>query len=339
MAKSKISESELVPPYTQGWNDGYKGLEIDSRMKFALKQVYPSKEDQQTYLQGHKEGKADKAKETNENIKEATAMTATQKQIDQLKSKIAEAKFAKMTVPALAFKGKNAKTLVGKFNESFGVDFSIDESKKKIINLSESAKEYTLFNMLGKFLGNKGVATQLVEYDNNKFSHLLEGELEKAQVVLAAKDILASLQKIAEDITKIQTDAVMPLVDEIKVQFGPEISQNFENVSKSTLDASFDAVRTAKDQIGDEVAKLQTVVDGGEYPTDIAMDDGMGDAGLDGLGDGDVEAGLDTPEVDLDAGDMAGAFAGDAAENPLGREKKESISNKKPAIKESKKKK
>lgn len=266
-------------------------------------------------------------------------MTATQKQIDQLKSKIAEAKFAKMTVPALAFKGKNAKTLVTKFNESFGVDFSIDESKKKIINLSESAKEYTLFNMLGKFLGNKGVATTLVEYDNNKFSHLLEGELEKAQVVLAAKDVLASLQKVAEDITKIQTDSVMPLVDEIKMQFGSDVSQNFENVSKTTLDAAFDAVRAAKDQIGDEVAKLQTVVDGGEYPTDLSSDDGLG--GDLGGGDADVTAGLDTPEVDLDAGGAPdlGALAGDAAENPLGRERKESVQNKKPAIKESKKKK
>lgn len=263
------------------------------------------------------------------NIKENT-MQSKQDQISALKAKIAEAKFAKMTVPSLGFKG-NAKELISKFNESFGVDFSVDEARNRIINLTESENEYKLFATLRKFLESKGVKTSIVEYDNSRLSHLLEGELEKAQVVLASKDILDSLQKIAEQLAKIQTDSVMPLVDEIKMQFGSDVASKFEAVAKEHLDSAFDTIRTTKDNIGDEVAKLQAVVDGEEIPTDLETDP---------LNEpkSDLEAGLDTPEVDLDVVEPD-AFTSDTSDEPLGRVKKESRVVSKKAVTESKKKK
>jgi len=267
-------------------------------------------------------------------IVKENAMSTTKEQIEQLKAKIAEAKFAKLTVPSVAFEGKNVDQLTKQFNEAFDADFSIDKAHNKIINLVESNNEFKLFRTLEKFLGTKGVKTNLVEYDvsESKLSHLLENELEKAQVVLAAKDIIDSLQKIAEDLTKIQTESVMPIGDELRMQFGTEVAEKFANIAKSSIDTAFNAVRTAKEQLGDEVAKIQAVMSGEPYPTDISSDE---EVNMDepAVGDLGVDDAIGSEEVNLDA-----ALGGVADEPALGRVKKESRTSSKKAVVESKKK-
>lgn len=255
-------------------------------------------------------------------------------------TKIAEAKvtrFKKLSVPSVVFEHTDVTGVVQSYNLANGADFSYDAKLDKVVNLTtlSESEEYAAYDKFTNYLKSNKIQYKLVEYDqSNRMSHLFESELEKAQIVLAAQDIVSRLQKIAEDLLKIQTDSVMPLTDEIKLQFGQDIATKFDEVAKTNLDSAFDTVRSAKDEISNEVAKLNGVVNGEPYPTDLATEEpSVGDE-------------LDPELADLgDETDMGGEEGDDlfkGAESDvedLGRVKRESRTKTGKVIAESKTKK
>jgi len=87
--------------------------------------------------------------------------------------------------------------------------------------------------------------------------------LEQAETLLAAKDISDQLQDMAEDAAKMSVDALMPLVDTMKAQFGQEQANAFNEVVKANLQGVLDAVIKAKDETDNAIMALQ----GGQTPT------------------------------------------------------------------------
>ena len=187
---------------------------------------------------------------------------------------------------------------------------------------------------------------------------LVESELEKAQVVIAAKGILDKLQKMAEDLAKTEADDIMPMLDSMRLTFGPELTDSFNDVATAKLRQTMEAVKGAKEAITREVGRLEANVNG-EQTNDMGMgeepaaDDGMGDLGADdGMGGLDGDADMGAPEGDLGdeapmpgedeevpnpADDLDAAFD-DAAQDTTaaGRAKKESIERNVKALSESK---
>jgi hypothetical protein len=185
---------------------------------------------------------------------------------------------------------------------------------------------------------------------------LVESELEKAQVVIAAKSILDKLQKMAEDVAKIEADDIMPMLDSMRLTFGPELTDSFNDVTTGRLRQTTEAIKGAKEAITKEVGRLENNVNG-EETNDMGMEDDLGgdlgdelggdDLGMEGgddMGLGDV--GPDTeqaPEApdgaeDLDGGpsdDLDSAFDAAAADTAAGRAKKESIQRNIKALSES----
>lgn len=146
---------------------------------------------------------------------------------------------------------------------------------------------------------------------------LLEAELEQAEVILAAKDFVTKLQKMAEDLAKMQAESI-PLGDSMKEALGPEAATDFENAVTNAIADGLVAVRAAKDTISDSITR----VEGG---TPEAADAGMGtdmDAGSDLDLGGDADLDLGVAPVD-DAFGGAEASAG-PEDQPLGRGMKES---------------
>jgi|TARA_B100002003_G_scaffold251556_1_gene295828 hypothetical protein len=139
-------------------------------------------------------------------------------------------------------------------------------------------------------------------------------EMENAQILLAAQDMVDKLAGMAEDIAELQTKALMPLVDEIKYNVGQQQAQSFNETAKSQLQSALDAIVMVKDAMGDQVLALQ----GGQLPaTDMEapMPEFPADA--------PVDAPVDAPPVE-DTEDMLGGgdeVAG-PADSPLGREEK-----------------
>jgi hypothetical protein len=142
---------------------------------------------------------------------------------------------------------------------------------------------------------------------------LLEAELEQAEVILAAKDFVSKLQKMAEDLANMQAESI-PLGDSMKETLGPDAAHDFENAVTTAIADGLVAVRAAKDTISDSISR----VEGGE--PEMAGDDLGNDMG--DLGDDLPDLSGDTAEVD-DAFGGAESAAGPEDE-PLGRGMKES---------------
>lgn len=131
-------------------------------------------------------------------------------------------------------------------------------------------------------------------------------EMENAQILLAAQDMVDKLAGMAEDLAELQTKALMPLVDEIKYNVGQQQAQSFNDTAKAQLQSALDAISSVKDAMGDQVLALQ----GGQLPaTDM-------EAPLPEL---EPEMPAEVPGEDMMGG--ADEVAG-PAESPLGREEK-----------------
>ncbi|MNV02946.1 hypothetical protein D3C71_931870 [compost metagenome] len=148
---------------------------------------------------------------------------------------------------------------------------------------------------------------------------LLEAELEQAEVILAAKDFVSKLQKMAEDLANMQAESI-PLGDSMKETLGPDAAQDFENAVTDAIAQGLVAVRAAKDQISDSIARVEggeAVGTSDDFGSDMGdMDAGDVNIGADPLADAGVE-----PEADVFGGSDA---ASGPVDEPLGRGFKES---------------
>lgn len=126
-------------------------------------------------------------------------------------------------------------------------------------------------------------------------------EVEKSQVVLAAQDMVDTIQKMLEDIGQMQVKELPALVDSIESEIGANEAQTYNDQVSSQLDtlsgalkAAFAALKSARDSI---------TGGGADSFTEPAVDAAMGD---------DM-AGADDEMAGMDAGAGAAMGADDAA--------------------------
>lgn len=164
---------------------------------------------------------------------------------------------------------------------------------------------------------------------------LIESSMERAELVMASKSITDKLQDMAETLAKIEASDVMPMMDSMKENFGPQVAQNFESVVTQKLRELTESLRQAKDAIGNEILRMETSVNGGDA-SDMGMADVIPPA----------EPAADAPAADAAPADAApAANAGEAADDiegmptdaeiddmfadadgpPVGRVRKESV--------------
>ena len=138
-------------------------------------------------------------------------------------------------------------------------------------------------------------------------------EIENAQILLAAQDMVDKLAGMAEDLAELQTKALMPLVDEIKYNLGQQQAQSFNDTAKGQLQSALDAITGVKDAMGDQVLALQ----GGEVPApDMAADPAMPEMPAEEPA-AELPPAEDTEDMMGGADEVAGP-----ADSPLGREEK-----------------
>ena len=132
---------------------------------------------------------------------------------------------------------------------------------------------------------------------------LMEGELETAEAVLAAKDMVDSVQDMITDASKMLNEELPPLLDTIRDQVGTAQADAFKNTVTAALQELMTSLNGARDALDNGARTLS-----GEQVAPEPMGLGPVDAGLPGeLPPADVS--------DLDTGD---GF--DAAEPAVGGE-------------------
>ena len=140
-------------------------------------------------------------------------------------------------------------------------------------------------------------------------SVVMEDDLEQAEVMLAAQELVDELQKMVEDIAEMQVQKLMPIVDAMKEQVGFEQAEAYNNAVDSALGGLLDQSKSAKDAVENATLSARGEAPAQPAPTDMAMD---------APADPEADMAVDTDMGDdFDADDAA---AGD--ENPIGRELK-----------------
>jgi hypothetical protein len=139
---------------------------------------------------------------------------------------------------------------------------------------------------------------------------LMEGELETAEAVLAAKDMVDSVQDMITDASKMLNEELPPLLDTIRDQVGTAQADSYKSTVTSALQGLMDALNGARDALDNGARVLA-----GEQP-DQGMSMGSAMPGP------DLEA-MPPEGSDLDTDDGFGATdAAAGGEEELGRERR-----------------
>ena len=149
-------------------------------------------------------------------------------------------------------------------------------------------------------------------------STLMEQDLDQAELVLAAKDMVDRLQKMAEDLAAMQVEDLMPLVDAMRESFGTEQANAFSASADATLAAALETIKATREQMDQSVM----VLTGEGAPMNDMMGGEMPPAG-------DMGAPMPGEEMAVPTEDeFAGEEAAAGVEGePLGRIPKESVQN------------
>ena len=143
-------------------------------------------------------------------------------------------------------------------------------------------------------------------------TQLNEGEVGNAEVLLAAKDMVDSVQDAIEKVGKMQNEQLPQLLDSIRDQIGSEQAEAFKGAVGTTLETLMQNLQAAREGVDNGVRVLSG--EQVDQPMDLGGDLSGGDAEL-----------PPAPGSDLDSDETDGFGATDAAvggAEELGREKR-----------------
>lgn len=133
--------------------------------------------------------------------------------------------------------------------------------------------------------------------DKHKFITLMESELVKQEIVMAARtEFVKKIQDYAQKVANMKTDHLLPLVQQIKAEYGVSVAQEFNESIGVELDSLLQSMTSAQDLINTEVLKLT-----GDVESGTAMEDELGamETGFEAGVDMESELGGEVPEMDF----------------------------------------
>ena len=148
-----------------------------------------------------------------------------------------------------------------------------------------------------------------------------EGEEDKAELVMAAKDMVDRVTGWMEDTAEMQTESMLELADAIRDEMGAQQSEAFTMAVKPALEQLYASMETTRIALTTGVGMLTG--EGEAPPMDMGAEAPVDDVAMEPTDDMDMEA-------DLEVGDEFGAAAPAAGgDDEAGRAKRESRMTKK----------
>ena len=152
-------------------------------------------------------------------------------------------------------------------------------------------------------------------------SVIREGAEDKAELVMAAKNMVDKLTGWMEDTAEMQTETMLELGDAIRDELGENESEQFTSTVKPSLESLYTAMESTR---SDLVTGVRMVA--GEEIPDMPGDDMDAEPEMEPTVDQEEEGDLDTDlAIDDEDDDFAAADAAAGGEEEAGREKRESI--------------
>jgi len=182
------------------------------------------------------------------------------------------------------------------------------------------------FNSLPEELQKKAQQIAYIRSVKSKVAESVinEGEEEKAELIMAARDMVDRITGWMEDTANMQAESMLELVDSIRDELGQDLAMEFESSVKPALATIYTALETSRQQLTQGVGLLTG--EGG--PDMMGMDAGMDD--MSGTDDMSADAGMDDmagdADSDLDLDDeFAAASAAAGGDEEAGRPTRESV--------------
>ena len=157
----------------------------------------------------------------------------------------------------------------------------------------------------------KGKKSQENSSISRKQKPIVEGEEDKAELVMAAKDMVDRITAWMEDTAEMQTESMLELGDAIRDEMGQEQSQSFIDSVKPALEALYQALESTRGTLTQGV----TMLTGEEMPAPMGAEPGMEEPGMEPTVDAEAEMGDEFAAAEPAAGGM----------EETGREQRESI--------------
>jgi predicted XRE-type DNA-binding protein len=207
-------------------------------------------------------------------------------------------------------KAKNMKT--DNKNESYIA--STVRQRAQQLSVPEAWIEKTINKInLGEADRDELKAELQIRYDLNESTAswmLLEGEEEKAETIMATKDMVDRITGWLEDTAAMKAEQLLELIDSIRETQGSDVAQRYNDAVKPALEAIYTALETSRSGLSNAMA----IVSGGEVDT-MGAPSGADMGGELGAPEGELGGELGAPE-----GEEPMAPAAE-----VGREKRESI--------------
>ena len=156
---------------------------------------------------------------------------------------------------------------------------------------------------------------QAYESKSTKKNIVTEGQLEGAELTLAAKDMVDRVQGMLEDLGEMLNEDLAPLVDAVRDEMGTEIADQFSAAMSASIGQALEDMRVTREST--DVASRILM---GEAPAEMM---GADEIPMEPTTDMDTEMGEMPPdEAGPPEEDFAMADAAEGGEAELGREKR-----------------
>ena len=193
------------------------------------------------------------------------------------------------------------------FGKAYNLANALTESLDKIknshgIHKAEQNPKYMQF-----LLVREGIHNWMIE---NKDQLIQESEMGRSQAILAAKDMVDSVQDMLEDVSEMANEQMPALLDTIRDQIGMTEAENFKGSVGGILETLQAAISSSREQM--DMAARALAGEQIDQPMDMAVDAQAGMAPP-------VEAG----EVDVEVGDEFDATEPAAGPDAIGRAKRD----------------
>lgn len=155
---------------------------------------------------------------------------------------------------------------------------------------------------------------------------LREGAEDKAELTMAAKDMVDRVTGWMEDTAEMETESMLELADSIRDEMGSEQSEAFVNSVRPALESLYQAMSATRDTL---IQGVSMITGEGDMEEPMGAEDELGgdmgdaDSELDMGDEGDMDMDVD---IGAEPGDDFGAdAAADGGDLEAGREKRESV--------------
>jgi len=186
---------------------------------------------------------------------------------------------------------------------------------------AKTEKRANLAKTLSKFEGKAGkVLNQIAEGATLKMSGrvLSESEVQQAQVVLAAQDMVDRMQKMLEDVTSMQFKDLPALAGSIQTTIGTNEAQAFNDAAGQSLAVLVDAIQASKVEMETAQGTLTGVAPVVPGQEEVAGTPAIDEPMADPLAADPIDATADV-NVDAEAGGEAVDVNVDVQDGALGR--------------------